>query len=64
MVARISALKEEVSILRADLVLIKDKLETQEAENQLLKEKYAWSIQSLKDEAVRWFGKYLDVKIA
>ncbi|KAL5578897.1 hypothetical protein UlMin_011339 [Ulmus minor] len=52
-----------ISALHADLILVKGKLEAQEAEKRLLKEKYARTIQSLKDEALRWFGKYLDVKL-
>ena len=62
--ARLFVLEEEVSALRADLILVKGKLETQEAEKRLLEEKYTRSIQNLKDEALRWFGKYLDVKVS
>ena len=53
MVAPISVLEEEISVLCADLILVKGKLETQEAEKQLLEEKYTRSIQSLNDEALR-----------
>ena len=62
--ARLSVLEEEVSSLRADLGLVKGKLEAQESEKRLLEERNARNVQSLKEEALRWFGRYLDVKVS
>ena len=62
--ARLFVLEEEVSVLRADLGLVKEKLGAQEAEKRLLEEKLARNIQSLKEEALRWFGRYLDMKVS
>ena len=60
---RVSALEEEVAVLRSDLLVIKGKLEAQEAEKQMLEEKYAQFVQNLKAEALHWYGKYLDTKL-
>ena len=62
--ARVSALEEEIVSLRSELLSLRGKLEAQDAERQLSEERHAKNIQNLKAEALRWYGKYLDTKLA